>query len=261
MKPVNAVDAQTAPTVAEQQSLNPPVAAPSNQSSANELTSLNNPNFQKYLKILDIDPEKDQDLLWIAREGFVQPLGGEWKTIPTDDGDFYFVHRTTGKSSWEHPSDAIYRQKVEFWKAKRGSSPEANGQGAKDVEVLSSLSEDVESSDSVTFGSPEVEELPLEAPPSDELEKLVVSSPRSENSNDERKKVSFSKHLVKIYEFNDGTLQWKRSNLFRKQNSADSDRPHESDDSGDDKGKQTPERRPGTPLIVQTERYRRLKRV
>lgn len=69
---------------------------------------------------------------------------------------------------------------------------------------------------------------------------------------------------ISSYEFDDGNLQWKRSNLFRKQNSGENEKPlpvKEVEDKGIEKDKETAGKRPGTPLIVPTERYRRLKQV
>ncbi|KAE9546118.1 hypothetical protein FO519_010670 [Halicephalobus sp. NKZ332] len=50
-------------------------------STENRIPDLNDPNFQKYLKILEIDPVKEPHLVWIAEEGFVQPLGTEWRAM------------------------------------------------------------------------------------------------------------------------------------------------------------------------------------
>ncbi|KAE9548265.1 hypothetical protein FO519_008524 [Halicephalobus sp. NKZ332] len=210
---------------------------------------------------------------------------------PTDDGDHYFINRSTGESTWEHPSDSHYKKMVEEWRSNkvvpRGQQESSTQKtpSASKMEVLSDEEEKVYSSDSMTFGSPEEDEggesdeggddsLSIEDTFGDKDKEFFISSPRLrpnmedqksfESSGDDRKKVTFSKHLVKVYEFDDGNLQWKRSNLFRKQNSGENEKSvivKELEDGGIEKDKQTAGERPGTPLIVPTERYRRLKQV
>lgn len=103
---------------------------------------------------------------------------------------------------------------VEEWRSNtidQKNEPISSSQKAAKVEVLSDEDEKVYSSDSMTFGSPEEEETSLESDDEafeDKDKEFFISSPRLrhnmeeqksfESSGDERKKVTFSKHLVKV---------------------------------------------------------------
>ncbi|KAK7195003.1 WW domain containing protein [Novymonas esmeraldas] len=56
---------------------------------------------------------QESELLWLAREGLKTPLPKEWKPCSTNDGEVYYFNFKTGDSSWDHPMDGIFRQRLE----------------------------------------------------------------------------------------------------------------------------------------------------
>ena len=64
----------------------------------------------EYAEYLGIDLEKEQDLLWIAREGVVAPVPAPWKACTENGDDVFYFNFETGESIWDHPSDERYRQ-------------------------------------------------------------------------------------------------------------------------------------------------------
>ena len=65
--------------------------------------------IQEYARFLGMDPDKDRELLWIARESLKAPLPENWKPCQTEDGDIYYFNFKTGESIWDHPCDEHYR--------------------------------------------------------------------------------------------------------------------------------------------------------
>ncbi|CBZ28612.1 conserved hypothetical protein [Leishmania mexicana MHOM/GT/2001/U1103] len=61
---------------------------------------------------------QDSEFLWLAREGLKTPLPKEWKPCSTNDGEIYYFNFKTGESSWDHPMDGIFRQRLEQEKEK-----------------------------------------------------------------------------------------------------------------------------------------------
>ncbi|XP_074783503.1 centrosomal protein of 164 kDa-like isoform X3 [Athene noctua] len=73
------------------------------------------PSEQEILEFayeIGIDPEKEPELLWLAREGIVAPLPPEWKPCQHVTGEIYYYNFTNGQSMWEHPCDEHYRELV-----------------------------------------------------------------------------------------------------------------------------------------------------
>ncbi|XP_050178825.1 centrosomal protein of 164 kDa isoform X5 [Myiozetetes cayanensis] len=68
--------------------------------------------IQNFAPIIGIDPEKESELLWLARECLVAPLPPDWKPCQDTTGDVYYFNFATGQSTWEHPCDEHYRQLV-----------------------------------------------------------------------------------------------------------------------------------------------------
>lgn len=64
----------------------------------------------EFAEYLGIDLEKEQDLLWIAREGVVAPVPAPWKACTENGDDVFYFNFETGESIWDHPSDENYRQ-------------------------------------------------------------------------------------------------------------------------------------------------------
>ncbi|KFV92271.1 Centrosomal protein of 164 kDa, partial [Eurypyga helias] len=65
-----------------------------------------------YAREIGINPEKEPELLWLAKEGILALLPPEWKACRDKSGDIYYFNFTTGESTWDHPSDKRYRQLV-----------------------------------------------------------------------------------------------------------------------------------------------------
>ncbi|XP_031428836.2 centrosomal protein of 164 kDa isoform X2 [Clupea harengus] len=68
--------------------------------------------IEEYAREIGIDPAKEPELLWLAREGIVAPLPPEWKPCQDVTGDVYYFNFSSGQSTWDHPCDEQYRQLV-----------------------------------------------------------------------------------------------------------------------------------------------------
>ncbi|NXN09947.1 CE164 protein, partial [Indicator maculatus] len=65
-----------------------------------------------FAREIGIDPEKEPELIWLAREGIMAPLPPDWKPCQDTNGDLYYFNFTNGKSMWDHPCDDHYRELV-----------------------------------------------------------------------------------------------------------------------------------------------------
>ncbi|XP_074383892.1 centrosomal protein of 164 kDa isoform X8 [Zonotrichia albicollis] len=69
--------------------------------------------IRDFAPTIGIDPDKESELLWLARECLVTPLPPEWKACQAiAGGDVYFFNFESGLSTWEHPCDEHYKQLV-----------------------------------------------------------------------------------------------------------------------------------------------------
>ncbi|XP_051520913.1 centrosomal protein of 164 kDa-like isoform X2 [Myxocyprinus asiaticus] len=68
--------------------------------------------IHEYAIEIGIDPQREPELLWLAREGMVVPLQPEWKPCQDITGEVYYFNFSTGQSTWDHPCDEHYRQLV-----------------------------------------------------------------------------------------------------------------------------------------------------
>lgn len=66
----------------------------------------------EYAQSIGIDPIKERDLLFIAREGIVAPLPPDWKPCQDATEEIYYFNFQTGESVWDHPCDEYYRNMV-----------------------------------------------------------------------------------------------------------------------------------------------------
>nr|XP_029721222.1 centrosomal protein of 164 kDa-like [Aedes albopictus]XP_029721223.1 centrosomal protein of 164 kDa-like [Aedes albopictus]XP_029721224.1 centrosomal protein of 164 kDa-like [Aedes albopictus]XP_029721226.1 centrosomal protein of 164 kDa-like [Aedes albopictus]XP_029721227.1 centrosomal protein of 164 kDa-like [Aedes albopictus] len=67
----------------------------------------------EYAVKIGIDPEKETNLIYLARQGLLHPLPENWKPCYSKQVKaYYYYDRYTRKSQWEHPIDVLYRQKV-----------------------------------------------------------------------------------------------------------------------------------------------------
>ncbi|EKX41766.1 hypothetical protein GUITHDRAFT_48426, partial [Guillardia theta CCMP2712] len=58
---------------------------------------------------LGMDPEEDEEFLWIAVEAMIAPLPKNWSEHEARDGRVYFYNRRTDHTQWEHPMDEYHR--------------------------------------------------------------------------------------------------------------------------------------------------------
>ncbi|KAF0700451.1 Aste57867_9035 [Aphanomyces stellatus] len=63
---------------------------------------------KEHAKYLGMDPHRDAEFLWIARESLVAPVPPGWYQVMTKEGAPYYYNDHTGDSRWEHPSDRDY---------------------------------------------------------------------------------------------------------------------------------------------------------
>ncbi|XP_035411817.2 centrosomal protein of 164 kDa isoform X1 [Cygnus atratus] len=68
--------------------------------------------IQDFARDIGIDPEKEPELMWLAKEGIVAPLPPEWKPCQDITGDIYYFNFANGQSMWDHPCDDHYRELV-----------------------------------------------------------------------------------------------------------------------------------------------------
>nr|XP_013042649.2 centrosomal protein of 164 kDa isoform X3 [Anser cygnoides] len=68
--------------------------------------------IQDFARDIGIDPEKEPELMWLAKEGIVAPLPPEWKPCQDITGDIYYFNFANGQSTWNHPCDDHYRELV-----------------------------------------------------------------------------------------------------------------------------------------------------
>ncbi|XP_042636299.1 centrosomal protein of 164 kDa [Orycteropus afer afer] len=66
----------------------------------------------EFAREIGIDPIKEPELMWLAREGIVAPLPMEWKPCQDVTGDIYYFNFANGQSMWDHPCDEHYRNLV-----------------------------------------------------------------------------------------------------------------------------------------------------
>ncbi|KYO28701.1 centrosomal protein of isoform A [Alligator mississippiensis] len=65
-----------------------------------------------YARGIGIDPEKEPELMWLAKEGIVAPLPPQWKPCQDITGEIYYFNFANGQSTWDHPCDEHYRELV-----------------------------------------------------------------------------------------------------------------------------------------------------
>ncbi|CAF2331498.1 unnamed protein product [Rotaria sp. Silwood2] len=78
--------------------------------------------IREYAIYIGIDPDKEPHLLWLAKEGIMKPLPPGWKPCQEENGELYYFNFDTGKSSWDHPCDEIYKARVLEERRKQPSS-------------------------------------------------------------------------------------------------------------------------------------------
>ncbi|XP_036817377.1 centrosomal protein of 164 kDa isoform X3 [Oncorhynchus mykiss] len=79
--------------------------------------------IHEYAREIGIDPNREPELLWLAREGIVAPLPPEWKPCQDVTGDVYYFNFSSGQSTWDHPCDEQYRSLVNQERERVGTQP------------------------------------------------------------------------------------------------------------------------------------------
>ncbi|CAK0810621.1 unnamed protein product [Prorocentrum cordatum] len=88
---------------------------------------------RSYAEWLGLDPDADEGLMYLAREGLKAPLTEGWKACQNADGEIFYFNFQTGESTWDHPSDEKYRQLVQ---EKKQEQDAARRGGVGDTPVL-----------------------------------------------------------------------------------------------------------------------------
>ncbi|EUB59444.1 Centrosomal protein [Echinococcus granulosus] len=70
---------------------------------------------------IGIDPDKEADLLHIAREGLSAPVPKGWIVLQNRKGSVFYQQKCSGICIWEHPLDAQFRLRVVEAKSKKSS--------------------------------------------------------------------------------------------------------------------------------------------
>ncbi|XP_073095825.1 centrosomal protein of 164 kDa isoform X2 [Manis javanica] len=122
----------------------------------------------EFAREIGIDPIKEPELMWLAREGIVAPLPVEWKPCQDITGDIYYFNFANGQSMWDHPCDEHYRSLVTQERAKL-SAPGATKKKDKKKKKEKKDKKDKETSRSPLDTQPEQGFLPsssfLHGPP------------------------------------------------------------------------------------------------
>ncbi|XP_029410809.1 centrosomal protein of 164 kDa isoform X16 [Nannospalax galili] len=114
-----------------------------------------------FARVIGIDPIKEPELMWLAREGIEAPLPKGWKPCQNITGDLYYFNFDTGQSIWDHPCDEHYRKLV-IQEREKGSAPGAIKKKDKKKKKEKKNKKDKETSQSpLVLGSPLA---PVQAP-------------------------------------------------------------------------------------------------
>ncbi|XP_028639612.1 centrosomal protein of 164 kDa isoform X1 [Grammomys surdaster] len=115
-----------------------------------------------FARVIGIDPIKEPELMWLAREGIEAPLPKGWKPCQNITGDLYYFNFDTGQSIWDHPCDEHYRKLV-IQEREKWSAPGAIKKKDKKKKKEKKNKKDKETSKSpLVLGSPLA---PVQAPP------------------------------------------------------------------------------------------------
>lgn len=80
---------------------------------------------REYAEWLGMDMERDEDLLWIAREGLKMPLPAAWRPCESSNGKIFYFNSESGESRWEHPNDEALRSRYGSERSKRAGGQTA----------------------------------------------------------------------------------------------------------------------------------------
>ncbi|XP_045338894.1 centrosomal protein of 164 kDa isoform X7 [Leopardus geoffroyi] len=108
----------------------------------------------EFAREIGIDPVKEPELMWLAREGIVAPLPVEWKPCQDITGDIYYFNFANGQSTWDHPCDEHYRNLV-IQERRKLSTPGAVNKKDKKKKKEKKDKKDKETSKSLLETQPE----------------------------------------------------------------------------------------------------------
>lgn len=112
-----------------------------------------------FARVIGIDPIKEPELMWLAREGIEAPLPKGWKPCQNITGDLYYFNFDTGQSIWDHPCDEHYRKLV-IQERERWSAPGAIKKKDKKKKKEKKNKKDKETSKSPLVSQPGVASYP-----------------------------------------------------------------------------------------------------
>ena len=102
-------------------SLRPPCMTPHHHTEHYVPTEV---DIRDYAVYLGINLDTEQDMMWLAVEGVSARLPTGWVPCCTKRGQVYYFDTRTGASSWTHPKDVEYKQRVREVREKRqGQQP------------------------------------------------------------------------------------------------------------------------------------------
>uniref|UniRef100_A0A7S1AU12 WW domain-containing protein n=1 Tax=Noctiluca scintillans TaxID=2966 RepID=A0A7S1AU12_NOCSC len=81
----------------------------------------NSEEIENYAEWLGLDPEKDVELLYLAREGLRANLTEGWRACQNANGEIFYFNFETEQSSWDHPADESFRRLVQDMKRRQSS--------------------------------------------------------------------------------------------------------------------------------------------
>ena len=62
---------------------------------------------------MDPDLEEDKSLMWIARQGLMEPVPEPWQALKDSNDNIIYINATTKEKTHQHPCDELYRQLFE----------------------------------------------------------------------------------------------------------------------------------------------------
>lgn len=65
---------------------------------------------------MGMDLEKDQDLIYLAKECLTSPIPKTWKPVVNSKGESYYVNLNNKKAYVDHPVDMHYQRLFEKMK-------------------------------------------------------------------------------------------------------------------------------------------------
>ncbi|XP_016995264.2 centrosomal protein of 164 kDa [Drosophila takahashii] len=112
--------------------------------------------INEYASLIGIEPQREQHLLYLAKEGLMAALPLDWKICYSEEKNGHYYHNTrTKESQWDHPLDAIYRDLVnQARRQKLCESQSGVGDTSDDLSQLDSGIRSMQGIDEMILPSP-----------------------------------------------------------------------------------------------------------